>query len=152
MAGPFYLGSGGQQANFMPSPPRDGGGPPHWHPPGPRAPDPTPGNPLGAQAVRATGPTSGFDPSYLQNLATSAGGLFSHAPGQLAFNPLGNLGEISPGSGAQGNAPGYGLPQTWLQQALLNQNFGIPQTPPATPKPQKINNPYFTATGGVSGL
>jgi hypothetical protein len=74
----------------------------------------------GAQnQVRATGPTAGFDPSYLQNLATSDAGAFSRPSGGLAFNPLGNLTGL-PGQGVSGggNAPVPGMPQGMLTQAL----------------------------------
>src|SRR5271163_2899409 len=37
----------------------------------PTAPPATPGNVLPAEAVRATGPSQGYDASYLQNLATA---------------------------------------------------------------------------------
>jgi hypothetical protein len=84
-------------------------------------------------AVRATGPTQGFDPSYLQNLATAIGGLFSNPQGgnTMNINPLGNLSEISPPSGQEGNAPQPGLPQTWLQQALAGLGFSFGPPPPA---------------------
>jgi hypothetical protein len=99
---------------------------------------PNPFATAGAQAVRPAGDTKGFDPNYLQNLATYVGGLFSRPQGNLNFNPLGNLGEISPSSGIGGNAPLPGLPNTWLQDALngLGFSFGAPGlSPMATPTP-----------------
>ena len=91
-----------------------------------------PANALTAQAVRPSGPSQGYDPSYLQNLATSIGGLFSRPQGNLSFNPLGNLNEVSPSSGMEGNAPLTGAPSTWLQDAL--NGLGFTYTAPA-PKP-----------------
>jgi hypothetical protein len=89
-------------------------------------------NVLGARSVTASGPSQGYDPSYLQNLATSIGALFTGGNQQgnnTSFNPLGNLSEISPTSSMGGNAPQQGLPQSWLQQALngLGFSFGTPQ-------------------------
>jgi len=92
-----------------------------------------PSNVLGAQSIRATGPSQGYDPSYLQNLATSIGSLFARPQGNLSFNPLGNLSEISPPSGLGGNAPGAGAPDTWLQQALNGLAFMFNPPTPATP-------------------
>ena len=94
----------------------------------PATPVPTPPNVLPPGAVRPTGSAKGYDPSYLQNLATAIGGLFSRPGGNLNFNPLGNLSEISPPSGMGGTAPLPGLPSTWLQDALngLGFSFGIP--------------------------
>lgn len=84
-----------------------------------------PANVLGAQTVRLSGPTQGFDPAYLQNLTTAIGGLFSRPQGNLSFNPLGNLSEISGPSG---------LPNTWLQDALNGLGFAFqPPAPPTTP-------------------
>lgn len=85
----------------------------------------TPPNVLGEQAVRPSGPTQGFDPAYLQNLTTAIGGLFSRPQGNLSFNPLGNLSDISGPSG---------LPNTWLQDALNGLGFAFqPPAPPTTP-------------------
>jgi hypothetical protein len=103
-------------------------------------------------AVRPTGPTQGFDPSYLQNLATSIGGLFANNQGgnTMNINPLGNLGEISGPSGQMGNAPQQGLPQTWLQQALagLGFNFG---PPPPTATSVTPTAPTVGSVGGGGG-
>jgi hypothetical protein len=89
------------------------------------------GSVLGPQAIRASGPSQGFDPSYLQNLATAIGGLFSGGKnGVMNLNPLGNLSEISGTSGEEGNAPQQGIPMTWLQQALNGMGFSFtPQAP-----------------------
>jgi len=80
-------------------------------------------NPLGAQAVRPT-TTGKFDPSYSQNLATAAGGMFQRpqqANTALQFNPYGNMGDVNANVPMQnlggGNAPLQGLPQTLLQWA-----------------------------------
>lgn len=104
-----------------------------------------PGNVLGPQAIRASGPSQGFDPSYLQNLATAIGGLFSgnRTGNTTSFNPLGNLSEISGSSGMEGNAPQQGLPLTWLQQAL--NGLGFNWQPSAPPAPPRIGG------GGVGG-
>ena len=93
---------------------------------------------LSAQAVRPTGPAQGYDPSYLQNLATSIGGLFSRPQGNLNLNPLGDLSEISPLSGMEGNAPLAGAPSTWLQDALNGLGFSYA---PAAPKPPVRTGP-----------
>jgi len=71
----------------------------------------------------------------LQNLATAIGGLFSNSQqggNVMNVNPLGNLSEISPPSGMEGNAPSPGLPLTWLQQALNGGGFGYQAPAPAT--------------------
>lgn len=94
-------------------------------------PAPTAPNVVGAQAVRATGDRKGYDPSYLQNLATAIGGLFSRPQGNLNFNPLGDLSGISPSSGMGGNAPLPGLPSTWLQDALNGLGFRFSPAAPA---------------------
>lgn len=102
---------------FQPPPPT-GPQPPNrqFNPPGSVPPNPMQGgDPSGG--IRATGPSSGFDPNYLQNLATSDAGIFSRPQGGLAFNPLGNLESISGTSGG-GNAPVAGIPQGMLTQAL----------------------------------
>lgn len=92
--------------------------------------DTSKGGTIEAQGVRATGPSQGYDPSYLQNLATSAGGNFARPAGQSAVSvdPLGNLSDItkllmsfgnpSPMQGF-GNAPTPGLPQNLLQLAQI---------------------------------
>lgn len=103
-----------------------------------------PGNILQAGAVRASGPSQGYDPSYLQNLATSIGSLFARPQGNLSFNPLGNLSDISPPSGQMGNAPGFGEPETWLQQALNGLSFLF--KPPAPP-----SNPFEPRNDGRGG-
>lgn len=93
---------------------------------------PTPANTLPAQTVRPTGPSQGFDPGYLQNLATAIGGLFSRPQGNLSFNPLGNLSDVaSPGLGF-GNAALPGLPLTLLQDAINNLAFIFNQPPAST--------------------
>lgn len=165
---PLYMGRGGIDGLFggggqpMPGPM------PQWNPAGskpnpikPVGPEPgketpqlgspaaTPPNVLPAQAVRATGPSQGYDPSYLQNLATSIGGLFSRPQGNLSFNPLGNLSEISPPSGQMGNAPGFGEPSTWLQDALNGIAFMFkPPQPPVVHPPRPTGNPFGGAGGG----
>lgn len=108
---------------------------------------PSPSSPgvLGAQAVRPTGPFQGFDPSYLQNLATAIGGLFSRPQGNLSFNPLGNLSEISPPTGF-GTAPVPGLPNTMLQDAINGLSFMFqPPAPPST------SGSSFVGSGGGGG-
>jgi hypothetical protein len=108
-------------------------------------------NSIGPQAVRATGPSQGYDASYLQNLATAIGGLFSNPQGGnvMNVNPLGNLAEISPTSGQLGNAPQPGLPQTWLQQALAGLGFGY--TPSTPPNQSIVNNPPRVGSIGGNG-
>ena len=96
------------------------------------APTSVPASILPAQAVRPSGPSGGYDPSYLQNLATAIGGLFSRPQGNLTFNPLGNLSEISPSSGMDGNSPLPGLPSTWLQDALNGLGFNFGGSPATT--------------------
>lgn len=125
--------------------------PPSWNPVTPPAPPTSnpvqsPGpNVLGAQAVRPTGPSAGFDPSYLQNLATAIGGLFSRPQGNLSFNPLGNLSEISPPTGF-GTAPVPGLPNTMLQDAINGLSFMFqPPAPPST------SGSSFVGSGGGGG-
>lgn len=82
-------------------------------------------DPNAAQAIRPIGDTKGYDPNYLQNLATYMGGIFKRPQqnGPMQFNPLGDLKDIP---GAQplggGTAPLFGLPQTLLQFA----QSGIP--------------------------
>jgi hypothetical protein len=119
------LPGSGPMKGLMPQP----GKPTPGRPPLP----PVPGNVLPAQAIRATGDGKGYDPAFLQNLATSIGALFSRPQGNLSFNPLGNLSEISPPSGQMGNAPGFGEPMTWLQQALNGLAFMF--KPPVAPNP-----------------
>lgn len=103
---------------------------------------PAPTNVLGPQAIRPSGSSSGFDPQYLQNLATAIGGLFSRPSGNLSFNPLGNLGEISPSTGG-GTAPVPGLPSTMLQDAL--QGLAFMFNPPSSAPTPVAANPV---TGG----
>jgi hypothetical protein len=110
--------------------------PPIVQMPNPQAtPLPTPqttmgGNPSGQ--IRATGPSGGFDPSYLQNLATSDAGTFARGANGLSFNPLGDLSSISNTSGG-GSAPLPGIPNGMLTQALAN-------------------NPTFSSPNGTAGL
>jgi hypothetical protein len=111
----------------------------------------TPPNVLGPEAVRATGPSQGYDPAYLQNMATSIGGLFSNAKqggNVMNVNPLGNLGEISPNSGIGGTAPTQGLPLTWLQRALNGSAFGYSPTTPTT-STVKPKAPVVPSTGSM---
>lgn len=136
MAGNFYMGSpsAGPQNPLRPGNEGTNSGVS-------QAPAP-PSNVLPGQGIRPTGPSQGFDPSYLQNLATYVGGLFAN-PGQsstLNFNPLGNLSEISPSSGMLGNAPNPGQPLTWLQQALNGLPFSFGGTSQAA-----------TTQGGTQG-
>lgn len=107
-----------------------------------------PSNTLAAQAIRASGPSQGYDPSYLQNMASSIGSLFSSpGGGTMNVNPLGNLSDISPPSQMEGNAPSPGLPLTWLQQALNGGGFSFaqpaavaPTAPHVTPSRPSVNN------------
>jgi len=151
----MYMGRGGLDSLFnrdlfggnpVKTPPQWGGpsGAPIPRPPirpGKETPQPgstaaLPPNVLGAQTIRASGPSGGYDPAYLQNLATSIGGLFARPKGNMSFNPLGNLREISPSSGEMGSAPQLGEPTTWLQQALNGSSFLFkPPVPPARPTP-----------------
>jgi hypothetical protein len=109
-----------------------------------------PGNVLPAQAVRAVGPTKGYDPAYLQNLATAIGGLFSNRSGKpMNINPLGNLSEISPSSGMEGNAPLPSLPSTWLQDALNGLGFSF--TPKSSATPTRPVTSGGTDNGGGRG-
>lgn len=96
-------------------------------------------NYMPSEAVRNTNQGSQFDPQYMQNMATYIGGLFSRPQGQLGFNPLGDLSEISPPSGF-GNAPLPGLPPTLLNSAL--SGFPFASSTPATAT--------ATGIGGVS--
>jgi hypothetical protein len=127
------------------------GGPP---PPGmPPVSAPSDGSVLGAQTIRPTGPSQGYDPGYLQNLATSIGALFARPQGNLSFNPLGNLSEVSPASGIGGTAPGLGAPLTWLQQALngLGFSFGSPATAPPVTSGKSVGDNGGADTGGKRG-
>jgi len=124
-------------------------------PPSPVAtpkPVPAPGSVLGPQAIRATGPTNGFDPAYLQNLATTIGSLFTGGKqtGNVTnINPLGDLSDISPKSNIGGTAPGSGAPLTWLQKALNGGGFGF--TPPVVkPKPPVVR-PAGPTNGPATG-
>jgi hypothetical protein len=105
--------------------------------------------PIGVGAIRPTGPSSGFDPSYLQNLAVNEGGLFPNQQG-LQFNPLGNLTDIGgtmPTGG--GNAPVAGLPPTMLQQSLA-QNPTFQQG--GQQSPQSLAAMLQQTFGGGNGL
>jgi hypothetical protein len=147
-------GPQGQGGSGFPQSPIRTGGPvvagqfsnnaiPGGNQPTPANPTPPLGSVLPAQAVRASGPSKGFDPAFLQNLATSIGGLFSGGSnGVMNVNPLGNLSEISGPSGMEGNAPQQGLPQTWLQQALngLGFNFASPTATSTIPKVPSVGN------------
>jgi len=107
---------------------------------------------LGPEAIRASGPSQGFDPSYLQNLATAIGGIFSNQKqggNVMNVNPLGNLSEISPNSSMEGNAPSPGLPQTWLQQALNGGGFAYS---PAATTPQPTQGTTVTRPQNPYGL
>jgi hypothetical protein len=154
MAGGMYIGGGGTNPISTIFAPKDGNPPTNLQPqaalpvgtgrtnpllPAPAKPQVVPPQSiLGAEAVRPTGDAQGYDRSYLQNLATSIGGLFSRPQGNLSFNPLGNLNEVSPSSGMEGNAPLPGAPSTWLQDAL--NGLGFTYTPPA-PKPPVRTGP-----------
>jgi hypothetical protein len=109
---------------------------------------PLPPNVLGPEAVRSSAPSgslNSYDAPYLQNLASAIGGLFTNRQGgnTMNLNPLGNLSEISPGSGIGGNAPTQGLPLTWLQQALNGGGFSTPQpaAPTVKPKAPQVTKP-----------
>jgi hypothetical protein len=118
----------------------------------PGTPPPAPGQ-LGPQAVRASGPSQGYDPSYMQNLATAIGGLFSNPGGgnTMKINPLGTLGEISGPSGQEGNAPQQGLPQNWLQQALNGLGFSFGTPTPTSVVPTAPNAGSANGNGGGNG-
>ena len=122
----------------------------------PLAPAPGTGNTLGPQAIRASGPSQGFDSSYLQNLATAIGGLFSNnkqGGNVMKVNPLGNLSEISGPSGQEGNAPQAGLPMTWLQQALNGLGFNFaPQAASTVPTAPTVGSLGGGNGGGGRGL
>lgn len=136
MGNPNIMGFGGGEPRPPFNPPKPVGTPrPDPTKPGLPQPAPTqaPGNVLQPEAVRATGPSQGFDPSYLQNLATAIGGLFSNKQqggNTMKVNPLGNLSEISPPSGIGGNAPTLGEPMTWLQNAINGGGFAFNQPAP----------------------
>jgi hypothetical protein len=137
-----------------------GGTPPRWGGSGTKtvaapgaapAPMAAPPNTLAAEAIRASGPSQGYDPNYLQNMASSIGSLFSNpGTGTQNINPLGDLSEISPTSGMEGNAPSKGLPQTWLQKALGGGGFSFtPPAPPVTPTAPKVGpQPVGGGRGG----
>lgn len=157
--GPFTDGGGvtGGKSSFLPPSPFKPilGGTPVPAKNLPSSAVPAPGTSLSAQAVRASGPTQGFDASYLQNLATAIGGLFNggkQTGNTTSFNPLGNLGEISPNANMEGNAPQQGLPQTWLQQALNGLGFSwtAPTANPITPTLPKIGGTNGDG-GGIRG-
>jgi hypothetical protein len=120
---------------------------PGGNPATPANPTPPLGSVLPSQAVRASGDSKGFDPAYLQNLASAIGGLFSGGQnGVMNLNPLGNLNEISGPSGQEGNAQQQGLPITWLQQALNGMGFSF--APPTPPTVGTIGNRGGTGEGG----
>ena len=143
----------GNEGSGSTPPPQNPIGPePGKETPQPGSPASLPPNVLGAQSVRASGPSQGYDPAYLQNLATSIGALFSRPQGNLSFNPLGNLSEISPASGQLGNAPGFGEPSTWLQDALNGIAFMFnPPPPPAPPAPNPVPRGPI-GRGGTGGI
>jgi hypothetical protein len=131
MANALYLGNAGMMGTPNAKPVPAG---PNPVKPGIEAPQ-IPANQVGPQATRASGPSAGYDPSYLQNLASFIGSLFAgpSSGNTTSFNPLGNLNEVSPPGGQIGNAAGAGAPMTWLQQALSGGGFGFTPTPaPAT--------------------
>src|SRR5208282_1616924 len=71
---------------------------------------------------RPTGPSSGYDPAYLQNLVTYGAGQFQQPSGGFNFNPT----QISSFPGAPtggGNAPIAGMPNTLLGAAQGGQPF-----------------------------
>lgn len=123
-------------------------------------PTPAPQQPqtIDAQAIRPSSGTPNqqgvgqFDPSYLQNLATYIGGLFSRPQnGALSFNPLGNLSDFPGAQGVgAGNAPTLGLPPTMLQNAInsnLSQQTAALPSPPALSKKQIQEQQRNTAQG-----
>lgn len=113
-------------------------------------------NVLGAQAVRpgASQQSRGFDSSYLQNLATAIGNLFSRPQGNLQFNPLGDLSDITSQQTGGGNAPVPGLPGTMLQDAITGQGFGYQQpqqqAPPMTPPEFQMPDMNDIINGGYN--
>lgn len=111
---------------------------PQPRPVAPSAPQPAPSSTtLNATANRATGPTGGFDPAYLQNLVTYGAGQFQQPSGGFRFNPT----DLSTFPGAPtggGNAPVLGMPNALLAQAQGGQPFSwnAPPAPvPANPGP-----------------
>jgi len=133
MANALYLGNAGMMGtpNISPTP----AGPSPVKPGVEAQPSGIPPNQVQPIATRASGPSAGYDPSYLQNLASFIGSLFAgpSSGNTTSFNPLGNLSEVSPPGGQTGNAAGAGAPMTWLQQALSGGGFGFTPTPaPAT--------------------
>ena len=160
---PYYMGSpsalgsafagGGQQGGTQPigqpsQPIQSGpggmaaGAPPPAPPPAQK----TPPNVLKAQDVRAPGPSQGYDPQYLQNLATTIGGMFQRpgVSGNLQLNPLGNLSTLTSNPQGFGNAPLPGLPNTLLGGALANTNnfrYYAPATPAVASTVPKVNTP-----------
>jgi hypothetical protein len=115
------------------------------------APASGPPNVAGPGAIRPTGPSGGYDPAYLQNLATSIGSLFARPGGNLSFNPLGNLSEISPSSGIGGTAPTAGEPLTWLQQALNGLAFMFQPSVSSTQTPAGNGGGGGTGNGSGAG-
>src|SRR5208282_1216318 len=84
------------------SPPTKAIGTPNNSPPATGGPTQT--GTLAATANRPTGPSSGYDPAYLQNLVTYGAGQFQQPSGGFNFNPT----QISSFPGAPtggGNAP-----------------------------------------------
>lgn len=133
----YYMGPPigfGRQGGPLPGIPRQN------QPPAPQAPTDT----LGPQAIRPQGASQGFDPAYLQNLATMIGGLFApQGGGGLNFNPLGNLSDIGGSSGMGGNAPLPGLPPTLAANAVGGQpfSFASPTTVNGLPAVTERTNP-----------
>lgn len=110
-----------------------------------------PPNEVGPQAVRASGSGGGYDASYLGNLASFIGSLFSKPAGAgnvTSFDPLGKLNEVSQPSGQIGNDAGFGAPMTWLQQALNGGGFSFKPAPPAATNPPVQRGP----SGGGGGI
>ncbi len=115
----------------------------------PASPAAAPPNTLAAQAIRASGPSQGYDPNYLQNMASSIGSLFSSpGGGTVNVNPLGDLSDISPPSQMEGNAPSPGLPLTWLQRALNGGGFSFAQPTTVTPTAPTVGSVGSRGGGG----
>jgi hypothetical protein len=77
---------------------------------------------LAAVGNRATGPSSGYDPAYLQNLVTYGAGQFQQPSGGFNFNPT-NINTFPGAPTGGGNAPVLGMPNTLLSQAQGGQAF-----------------------------
>jgi hypothetical protein len=169
------FGDRGTNGTSGPWPRPIGGRPPALpptQPPGPTPPisgwgqpssvDTSKNNVVGAQGVRAEGPSQGFDPQYLQNLATSDAGNFARPAGASAvsFNPLGNLADItkllmsfgnpSPMLGF-GNAPLPGLPQNMLQMAQIFNPTALGTNAPPTPADSSGKDPNEPRDKGRGG-